>query len=309
MNAKGLSIRHIRYFVAVSREGSFLAAAKLLHISQPALGLQIRDLEARLGVALFERHARGIALTPAGQEFLLHAEEVLDALGRAQQSVTKFANQSDVTLLLGVTPTIGRVFLEDLLGGDRPGPRFDLREALSSDLIRSMRENDLAAAFCYDPPLLPTYHVIPLFEEDLVLVGRPQECSLPSQLSVSDLPHYPLALGPKLDASRQAIERVTSAENVQLDIRAEIAPISLKREMLIRRGLYSIVPYGLFLPEIEAGRLSWSAISPPIKRTMMLVMRSDLANTISLSLAQLAERAVEVRVRQGQLGWRLLKRS
>jgi LysR family hca operon transcriptional activator len=86
-----LELRYLRYFIAVAEEGSFSSAAeRRLHIAQPSLSRQIRDLELEVGVKLLERKARGIALTAAGRVFLDHARLALlqvEAAGEAARRV------------------------------------------------------------------------------------------------------------------------------------------------------------------------------------------------------------------------------
>lgn len=80
-----MELRHLRYFVAVAEEGSLtLAAEKRLHVAQPSLSRQLRDLELEIGVQLFERNSRGVELTPAGRAFLDHARL---SLGQASEAV------------------------------------------------------------------------------------------------------------------------------------------------------------------------------------------------------------------------------
>ncbi|MDB5644127.1 MAG: transcriptional regulator [Hyphomicrobiales bacterium] len=307
MSDAGISFRQLRYFVAVAQAKSFSAAARELNISQPALGLQVKDLETRVGVSLLDRHARGAMLTPAGECFLPHALETLAALGRAAQSVAPFRTPAREPIRLGVTPTLGRVLLEDLMDDDKhPGATLNLLEALTSELVQRLQKGEIDAAFCYDPPDDARYEKIALFEEDLVLVGRPDLSGFGEGVEVTALGRFPMALGPRQDATRQAIDRAAAAFGVQLDVRAEIAPTSLKREMLIRRGLCSIVPYGLFLPDIQAGLLLSAPIHPAIRRTMVLASRSELSPTALKALTDLARKAINFRVSQGQLGWRLL---
>jgi LysR family nitrogen assimilation transcriptional regulator len=307
VSGAGITIRQLRYFVAVADARSFSSAARSLNVSQPALGLQVKDLEARVGAPLLHRHARGTALTSAGESFYPHAVEALAVIERAERSVASFATGASEKIVLGVTPTLGRVLVEELIGeGDAGGPRLELREGLTAELVHLLQAKEIDAAFCYDPPQDAAYDILPLFEEDLVLVGRPGLPHFHDNVRLSDLAGFPLALGPARDASRQAIERVTSEAGVQLDIRAEIAPTSLKREVLIRRGLCSIVPFGLFLPEIQAGLLASAAITPPIRRIMTLATRRELATSPKEQLARIARNAISTRIRLGSLRWRPL---
>ena len=78
-----IELRHLRYFVAVAREGHITRAAEKLHIAQPPLSQQIKQLEAEIKAQLFLRLPRGVALTDAGHSFLVDAEAVLAAVDRA----------------------------------------------------------------------------------------------------------------------------------------------------------------------------------------------------------------------------------
>jgi DNA-binding transcriptional LysR family regulator len=75
-----MELRHLRYFLAVAEAGHFGRAAERVHVSQPALSQQIQDLEREVGAPLFERHARGVRLTPVGEVFLEHAQTALSAV-------------------------------------------------------------------------------------------------------------------------------------------------------------------------------------------------------------------------------------
>ena len=98
-----IEIRHLRYFLAVASELHFTSAAKQLHLAQPALSQNIRQLEEDLGVALLERSSRNVALTDAGVVFKHEAQAILDHLNRAALAVSRATEGTSGRLLLGFT--------------------------------------------------------------------------------------------------------------------------------------------------------------------------------------------------------------
>ena len=129
-----MELRHLRYFVAVAEEGSFLRAAGRLRVAQPALSKQIRDLEREVGVTLFHRLPRGIRLTPAGEAFLVEARGTLTAAGRAVTSARGAAKDgSDLEFAHGELAVYTSV-IEDLLAAFRDAyPEAQVRVSSMSD--------------------------------------------------------------------------------------------------------------------------------------------------------------------------------
>jgi DNA-binding transcriptional LysR family regulator len=97
-----VELRHLRYFVAVAEELSFTAAARRVHTAQQVLSTQIRQLEDGIGVQLFERSSRGVALTRAGEAFLDGARATLACLDRSVAMATNAAASVDRTLAVGL---------------------------------------------------------------------------------------------------------------------------------------------------------------------------------------------------------------
>ncbi len=100
-----VEIRHLRSFVAVAEERNFTRAAERLHLAQPALSVQIRQLEERMGVRLVERTTRRVALTPAGEALLERARALLDGVASAVQQVQDTAAGRTGRLRVGLGAT------------------------------------------------------------------------------------------------------------------------------------------------------------------------------------------------------------
>lgn len=173
----GLTMRHLRYFDALSRIGHFGRAAEACSISQPALSVQIRELEELIGAPLVERGGRCIRLTGLGEEFagraraILRAVDELEDLGRAAHG--PIAGR----LRLGVIPTVAPYLLPDIIKGlARLYPGLDPRprEAITQRLIEDLTEARLDVAIVALPISEPALEETPLFDEEFVLV-RPAE--------------------------------------------------------------------------------------------------------------------------------------
>lgn len=148
-----MELRHLRYFVAVAEEQSFVAAARHLRLAQPALSKQIGNLETELGVRLFHRLPRGVRLTPAGEAFLVQARTTLEAAGRAVASA-QGAAKADAAMLAfahGELSLYGPV-LERLLASFRkshPNTQVRVSSQSDADTYQALKDRrvDVAAVF------------------------------------------------------------------------------------------------------------------------------------------------------------------
>lgn len=119
----GMDLRLLRYFVAVADAGSATRAANILHVTQPVLSRQLRQLERELGVELFEREGRGLRLTRAGADFLPHARDLLHRAERLERTASELAggHLRGVHLAVPTTTDVLAPFLATL-GPDDPVP-------------------------------------------------------------------------------------------------------------------------------------------------------------------------------------------
>ena len=108
------TLRQLRYFLAAAENGSVSGAAQVLAISQSAVTEAIRDLEADLGMQLFERHPRGLNITPRGHQFLRHAQTILGTVSDAQQAMVQEARALSGSLNIGVTSLVAGYVISDI---------------------------------------------------------------------------------------------------------------------------------------------------------------------------------------------------
>lgn len=170
-------MKHLRYFEALARHGHFGRAAEDCAISQPALSVQMKDLEETLGASLVERGGKLIRLTRLGEEFALRARSIL----RSVDELGDLARASHSPLIgrlrFGVIPTVAPYFLPNFIRGlskDYPGLDIRPREAVTQKLIDELSGGRLDAAIVALPISEPSLHEEALFDEEFVLV-RPLE--------------------------------------------------------------------------------------------------------------------------------------
>jgi len=154
-----MELRHLRYFVAVAEERSFVQAARRLHVAQPALSKQIHNLETELGVTLFQRLPRGVRLTPAGEAFLANARLTLEAAGRAVSSAREAGKNGDSELRFAHGElSVYTAIIEDLLAAFRdahPDAQVHVLSKSDADTFQSLREGqvDVASVFVAEWPV------------------------------------------------------------------------------------------------------------------------------------------------------------
>src|SRR3982751_4338470 len=109
-----MNLRQLRYFVKIVELGNMTRAAESLYVAQPALGMQVRQLEEDLGVTLLIRHSRGVEPTPAGRLLHTRAIEILALVDRAREEVAAHDDQGGEAIRLGLTPMLMLVIGPDI---------------------------------------------------------------------------------------------------------------------------------------------------------------------------------------------------
>jgi LysR family transcriptional regulator, hydrogen peroxide-inducible genes activator len=187
-----ITLRQLRYFDALARHGHFGRAAEACAISQPALSMQIKEMEEALGGVLLERNARQVTLTRFGEELLQRVREIL----RSVEELGDFARASRDRLAgrlrVGMIPTIAPYLLPKVIENlARLHPELDIhvRETLTPKLIKEVAEGRLDTAIVALPVSEPSLTEVALFRENFLLVrpGEQEGTPIPSRESLREM--------------------------------------------------------------------------------------------------------------------------
>jgi LysR family nitrogen assimilation transcriptional regulator len=302
-----LSVRKLVYFLRVAEAGGMRPAAASLNVSQPALGMQIKELENSLGVRLFERHNKGIVLTPAGSTFLPHAREAVEAIQRAERSVG-LMQRPNAPVRLGVTPSIGRVAALQLLSMGQTEDAeltFLLHENVGSELVKLLQAGELDGTLCSQVP--SGMEAFPMFEEDLFLIGRPEVIGkIATPVMIDRLATLPLVMGGMRHASRLCLDQVAAKAGFKPNIQIEMDSLVVQRELILHRDVCTVAPRGLLLTDILSGELACLPFRPAIRQ----VVKLGIPLSCSASRAKAIQNAILTSMRRcdmlGAVGWRLI---
>jgi len=186
-----IELRHLRYFAVVADELSFTAAANRLHMSQPPLSQQIRDLEDQVGTPLFRRTSRQVRLTAAGESFLIHARAILAQVDSARREAQAIGAGKVGRLFIGTTGSILRGGLADLLAAHR----HEYHEVVSTLIeqapalqIQALLERKADISFIRVPPAIDGLVAALAWKEDVVLaMSRIHRLAQRKRLALKDL--------------------------------------------------------------------------------------------------------------------------
>lgn len=268
-----MTLRQLRYFVKIVELGNMTRAAETLFVAQPALGMQIRQLEEDLGVALLVRHSRGVEPTPAGVLLHSRALEILDMVDRARKDVAAHDAQGGEAIRLGLTPMLMLVIGPDVVVNVRdhvPQVFLSLVEEMSHVLLESLSRGEIDFALAYDVPDVPHVVRTELFREDLVLVTLPTPGKR-GPVTAADALEETLALPETGDTIRELVLRTAHELGLQPKIAFEVRSVPGIKNLILRGAAAGVLPYGSVMDEVRDGKLEARPIeSPPMRRTLYL---------------------------------------
>lgn len=274
-----MNLRQLRYFARVVEAGNISRAAEQLFVAQPALGLQIRQLEQHLGVALLERHSRGVSVTRAGQVLYERACEVLRIVEEAERAVVAAGRLESERVVLGLTTGVMSLLGRDIVITAReafPTLEVSLAEGTSRELMDAMDRGELDLAIAYDVHERAGLVRVPLIEEDLIFVVGPRSDALPAgAVDLQDVCRHDLVMPGLHDVLRQQLEAAAKRFSLTVSVPLEVSSVSARKSLVMHGDAATIMAYCTVYSELESGRLHAHRIAnPPLRRTLYL-MRSQ----------------------------------
>ena len=292
-----MDIRKLTYFVAVSEQKNFTKAAGILQVAQPALGIQIRQLEEQLKVRLFVRHSRGVELTDAGIILLEHARDILERIELARDAVCNSAAVQSERITIGMAPSVSAMLAYPLikLGAQKlPNVTIVLVEELSSVLLEWLENGRIDIAIGYE--LLHSAKVSgdPLFLQDFFLVQSPKAKPRRRKVDFAELANIELLMPASPSGLRSIMEADAARVGINLKINFEVQSISVLKELVEQEVCATILSYGAVARECEKGGLvATEIVNPTVKRIVYLAHslrrpRSKAKNAVLAFVRELA---------------------
>jgi LysR family nitrogen assimilation transcriptional regulator len=274
-----MNLRQLRYLVKIVEVGSMTRAAEQLFVAQPALGVQIKALEERLGVELLVRHSRGVSPTRAGQLVYERACQILRLVDETQQDVAALLNLQPAHIDLGLSTAVIAPVGRDVMVEARtalPNVHIGIREDASPALVEAIERAEIDLIVAYDVPDRPGLHRVPLAEEELLFVTAAASAPDEEVVSFAMAAAHPLVLQTGRDVLRLQVTTTASRLALPLDIAYDVASNIVIKNLLMRGGVAGIMHFGTVMDEVLAGTLAVRRLcQPTLKRTLCLAWRND----------------------------------
>jgi len=275
---RGLNLDQLGTFVEVIERGSFSAAADRLDLTQPAVSLQIRQLEKRLGVRLIERVGRRARPTPAGTELLVHARHIAEAVAAAQEGLAPYASGAIGRVRIGSGATACIHFLPSVLRDLRQ--RFPKLEIIIStgnaaDVLRQIEDNLLDVGLVTLPAPGRMFDVSPVLEDEFVVLSSTEGEALPRAVTPQALARHPIVLYEPGAQTRRILDDWFTTAGLRIKPTMEIGSVEAMKELVLAGLGRGIVPRMAVDTPHRSHELRIQPLTPRLTRNLGIVMRRD----------------------------------
>lgn len=216
-----MNFTHLTAFDAVAQTGSVTAAAERLHVSQPALTREIRELEERMGVALFDRMPRGMQLTEAGRMLAEYADQIFRLADAAETAVGEFAGLKRGRLVIASSRTIGTYLMPALMDAYRdlyPGVTIELVISNTEQVKSAVLGQRCQLGLIEGPYGDDAFDVLSLGDDEIIAVVGPQHpLARRRRLNASALSDVELVMREEGSGTREVVAHAYAAQSLALE--------------------------------------------------------------------------------------------
>ena len=272
-----------RVFYTVAKSGSLTKAAEELYISQPAVSRSIKQLETQLGVSLFTRTHRGMALSAQGGKVIFEeVERALSLLNEAENRIEEMKSSATGVIRIGASDTIFEYFLADKIVefNERfPAVKFELMADFTPDTIEKLKADKCDVAFVNlpispDPDLKLYGNCMRL--NDVFVVGEKYKELIEKTVSLNELKNYPIILMDQNTVARQSLDGFLSSLGIELEPSIEVGSWDLMKRLVLRGMGVGVIPREYAASQLQSGSLFEIKADPalPVRSVGMLLPKN-----------------------------------
>ncbi len=254
-----MEFRNLITFIRVAELHSFSQAAREMGYSQSAVSTQISQLEDDLDVPLFDRIGRSVSLTVQGQNFLVHAQEILRKAEEARNQLRSLPIESG-ELRIAMAESISISLFPNILSkfcARYPQVRVNIRTGDTNDMFRMLQHNEVDFIYTLDRRIAQSDLILILDKpEPLCFVAAPEHpISRRSSLTLAEIIRYPFILTEKRMSYRELLDQHLTAHKLELTPQLEIGNTNLIKQLVQQNMGLAFLPYFTVREEIENGSL------------------------------------------------------
>lgn len=272
-----LNLDYLSTFVTVIERGSFSAAAERLGLTQPAVSLQLRQLEKRLGTPLIERVGRKARPTLAGAELLAHAGQIEATVSSALEAVARHATGTMGRVRLGTGATACIFLLPPVLRELRqtyPSLEITVTTGNTSDIVKAVNDNLIDVGLVTLPASGRMIEVTPVVKDEFVVVARP-DMQLTTHVSAAALSRNPLLLFEPGGNTRRIIDEWFARSRVDVKPIMSLGSVEAIKEMANAGLGCAVLPSMAVRNERDRRIFTIRSLSPRLYRQLAVVIRRD----------------------------------
>ncbi|MBV9114042.1 MAG: LysR family transcriptional regulator [Hyphomicrobiales bacterium] len=276
---RALNPDQLRSFAQVIELGGFSAAAERLHLTQPAVSQQVRQLERRFSLKLIERVGRNVAPTVAGLELLAHARRIEAVIASATEAMARHATGRLGRVRIGTGATACIHLLPPVLRDLRerlPSLEIAVATGNTAHILKLLEDNALDVGLVTLPVRGRALSITPVLDDEFVAIASPEAPPLPRRVTPAVLVTRPLVLYEPGAQTRRIVDQWCGRKRSSIKPVMELGSVEAIKELVgAGLGYYGILPRMAVSNERKRGSLVVNSLTPRLSRKLALVLRRD----------------------------------